>query len=142
MHDSMIEWLCRDSFCSNPEPRPAKHHPGTGHTEQQQISAGELKTTHKCQSKTYLGFESSSLPRPTKMSPQKVSWWHVSSGTCNNLAVTTQGSVGLQKPLWELRESLAPGTPAAAVSPASHNQYKQRCGSLLSHLWALYLQTK
>lgn len=25
----LIEWICRDSFCSNPEPRPAKCHPGS-----------------------------------------------------------------------------------------------------------------
>lgn len=25
----LIEWICRDSFCSNPEPHPAKCHPGS-----------------------------------------------------------------------------------------------------------------
>jgi len=35
----LIEWICRDSFCSNPEPCPAKCHPVTGNMEQWQTSA-------------------------------------------------------------------------------------------------------
>lgn len=71
--------------------------------------------TQMCQSKIYLGFESSSLPRPTKMSFQKVSWWHVNLGTSNNLAVTTRGFQRLHKPSWEHSKSLAPGTQGTGV---------------------------
>lgn len=105
--------------------------------------------TQKCQSEIYLGFESFNLPRPTKMSFQKVSWWHVNSGTGNHLAVTTRDFERLHKPLWELSKSLAPGTQASVVrllwvALLLRVSVKEDVvpKSLLSHLWVLYPHTK